>query len=61
MANKRWNIDKDKLKSPEIAKMKARFDAAKSQMARRTYHHELYGLLAKNKSIHEWSVKRGNT
>lgn len=58
---KRWNIDKDKLKSKDICKMHARYDAAKSQMRRRTYHHELYGLLAKNKSIHEWDVKRGNT
>ena len=58
---KRWNIDKAKLKSSEIAKMHARYDAAKSQMSRRTYHHELYGLLAKNKSIHEWSVNKGNT
>lgn len=60
-SEKRWNVDKDKLKSSEVAKMHARYDAAKSQMQRRTYHHELYGLLAKNKSIHEWSVKRGNT
>ena len=58
---KRWNVDRDSLKSKEIAKMHARYDAAKSQMQRRTYHHELYGLLAKNKSIHEWSVKKGNT
>lgn len=58
---KRWNIDKKKLKSTEITKLHARYDAAKSQMTKRTYHHELYGLLAKNKSIHEWSVKRGNT
>lgn len=61
MKEKRWNIDKDKLKSPEIAKMHKRYDAAKSQMTQRTYHHELYGLLAKNKSIHEWSVKKGKT
>lgn len=60
-SEKRWNVDKSKLRSSEVAKMHARYDAAKSQMQRRTYHHELYGLLAKNKSIHEWSVKRGNT
>ena len=53
---KRWNIDKAKLKSKDIVKMHARFDAAKTQMSKRTYHHELYGLLAKNKSTHEWSV-----
>lgn len=58
---KRWDIDKDSLKSEEITKMHARYDVAKSQMQRRTYHHELYGLLAKNKSIHEWDTKRGNT
>ena len=61
MDDKRWNIDKEKLASKEIAKMHARYDAAKSQMMRRTAHHELYGLLAKNKSIHEWSTKRGRT
>lgn len=56
---KRWNIDKDSLKSVKTAKVHARFDAAKSQMAQRTNHHELYGLLAKNKSIHEWTVSKG--
>ena len=58
---KRWNIDKAKLAQPEIAKMHARYDAARSQMTLRTAHHELYGLLAKNKSIHEWSVRKGKT
>ena len=61
MAEKRWNIDKAKLATKDIVKMHARYDAAKSQMMQRTYHHELYGLLAKNKSIHEWSTKRGKT
>ena len=61
MSEKRWNIDKAKLASKEIAKMHARYDAARSQMALRTAHHELYGLLAKNKSIHEWSYRRGRT
>ena len=59
--NKRWNIDKKSLASKEITKMHARYDAARNQMMRRTNHHELYGLLAKNKSIHEWSVRRGKT
>lgn len=58
---KRWNIDKAKLASKDIVKMHERYDAARSQMARRTNHHELYGLLAKNKSIHEWSYRRGET
>lgn len=59
--DKRWNIDKKSLASKEITKMHARYDIARSQMMRRTNHHELYGLLAKNKSIHEWSVRRGKT
>jgi len=58
---KRWNIDKEKLASKEITRMHARYDIARGQMMQRTAHHELYGLLAKNKSIHEWSVKRGRT
>ena len=61
MSEKRWNIDKEKLASSDVAKMHARYDAARTQMMRRTQHHELYGLLAKNKSIHEWSVRRGKT
>lgn len=61
MAEKRWNIDKAKLATKDIVKMHARYDAAKSQMMQRTYHHELYGLLAKNKSIHEWGTKRSKT
>lgn len=58
---KRWNIDKKQIEDKEIIKSHARFDAAKAQMTQRTYHHELYGLLAKNKSIHEWSITKGNT
>ena len=61
MAEKRWNIDKAKLASKDIAKMHARYDAARGQMMQRTSHHELYGLLAKNKSIHEWSLRRSKT
>lgn len=58
---KRWNIDLEDIRDKEAVKVHTRFDEAKSQMTNRTYHHELYGLLAKNKSIHEWSVKKGNT
>lgn len=58
---KRWNIDKKQIEDKEIVKAHERYDAAKAQMTLRTYHHELYGLLAKNKSIHEWSVTKGNT
>lgn len=56
---KKWNIDKDSLKSLKVAKISERYDAAKSQMMQRTHHHELYGLLAKNKSIHEWVITKG--
>ena len=54
MNEKRWNIDKDSLKRPEITKLMAQFQVAKGQMRLRTSNHELYGLLAKNKSIHEY-------
>lgn len=57
----KWNIDKDKLKDPGACKVKKNFDQARSQMKLATNHHELYGLLAKNKSIHEWSVRKGKT
>lgn len=56
---KRWNIDKDSLKSADVAKTHVGFNAARAQMTLRTHHHELYGLLAKNKSIHEWASPKG--
>ncbi len=59
MKQKRWNIDKKSLKSKETVRMRERYDAAKSQMTQRTSHHELYGLIAKNKSIHEWMLNKG--
>lgn len=55
----KWNIDIKNVKDKSCAKMHARYNEAKSQMQQRTHHHELYGLLAKNKSIHEWAVKKG--
>ena len=58
---KKWNIDPESIKDKGYEKMKARFDAAKVQMDLRTNHYELYGLLAKNKSIHEWSYRKGKT
>lgn len=51
---KRWNIDKDSLKSVEVCKTLSRFKTAQGQMRLRTSNHELYGLIAKNKSIHEF-------
>lgn len=53
MKEKRWNIDKDSLRSEEICGIRRKFQRARTQMRLRTNHHELYGLLAKNKSIHE--------
>lgn len=58
---KRWNVDLNKIKNKEVAKIAARYNTAKSQMMQRTHHHELYGLLAKNKSIHEWTLKKGRS
>ena len=52
--DKRWNIEKESLESVDVCKTLARYQEAKSQMRLRTNHHELYGLLAKNKSIHEF-------
>lgn len=57
----KWNIDLDSIKKPEFRKKQKAYNLAKSQMKARTYHHELYGLLAKNKSIHEFSAKKGKT
>jgi len=58
---KRWNVSKDSIKDKKACKVIGRFNTAKAQMQQRTAHHELYGLLAKNKSIHEWSIKKGKT
>ena len=57
----KWNIDVEKIKDKRLSKVKARYEQARSQMMQRTYHHELYGLLAKNKSIHQWSTKKGQS
>lgn len=51
---KKWNIELEAIKSNNVAKMHERFDAAHSQMKNRTNRHELYGLIAKNMSIHEY-------
>lgn len=51
---KRWDIDKDSLKSVEVCDIMQRFQTAKGQMRLRTANHKLYGLVAKNKSIHEY-------
>lgn len=58
---KKWNIELDAIKSNNVTKMHERFDAAKSQMENRTNRHELYGLIAKNKSIHEYVYTKGKS
>lgn len=57
----KWNIDESSIKEPYLASVHADFTAAESQMRQRTNHHELYGLLAKNKSIHEWAITKGKS
>lgn len=56
---KRWDINEEDLNKQRCAKLAEKYQAAKSQMKQRTQHHELYGLLAKNKSIHEWMAHKG--
>lgn len=51
---KRWNIKKESLESADVCKTLAQFQIAQGQMRLRTSNHELYGLVAKNKSIHEY-------
>lgn len=50
----RWNIDIDAVKDPQFGKWSRDYQGALAQMRARTRNHELYGLIAKNKSIHEW-------
>lgn len=57
----KWNIELETIKDATCAKMLSSYQTAKSQMQQRTHRHELYGLLAKNKSIHEWTNKKGNS
>lgn len=52
--DKRWNIDKASLESADVCKTMKDFQTAHGQMRLRTRNHELYGLVAKNKSIHEY-------
>ncbi len=56
---KRWGIDKEDLNTSCCAKLHRRYDDARAQMRLRTHNHELYGLIAKNKSIHEHVMMRG--
>lgn len=56
--DKRWNVEKESLKSVEVCKTMQRFQTAQGQMRLRTANHELYGLVAKNKSIHDYFDKK---
>lgn len=56
--DKRWNVEKESLKSVEVCKTMKRFQTAQGQMRLRTANHELYGLVAKNKSIHDYFDKK---
>lgn len=54
----KWNIDIKSIEDPGYTKWRGDYDGAKAQMQQRTSNHELYGLIAKNKSIHEWATNR---
>lgn len=55
----KWDIDEESIKDPGYLKWLGDYEGAKAQMRLRTNHHELYGLIAKNKSIHDLSGKAG--
>lgn len=54
----KYNIDRAKIEDPQYVEMDAEFTRAFSQMRQRTFRYEVYGLLAKNKNIHEFYSKR---
>jgi hypothetical protein len=55
----KWNIEADSIKDTGYTKWLGDYEGAKAQMRLRTHHHELYGYIAKNKSIHEARGKQG--
>lgn len=55
MPQKKWNIDRKAIEDPDFTKWRGDYDGAVAQMRQRTYRHEMYGLIAKNKSIHDLS------
>jgi len=50
----KWDIDIKSIEDKGYAKWRGDYDGALAQMRQRTRNHELYGLIAKNKSIHEY-------
>jgi hypothetical protein len=61
MDKMKWNIDVKAIEASEsdYAKWRGDYDGAVAQMQARTYRHQLYGLIAKNKSIHDLTNKGG--
>jgi hypothetical protein len=59
MSEKKWNIDVAAIKDADYLKWRGDYDGAVTQMKARTYRHELYGLIAKNKSIHDLTNRGG--
>lgn len=57
----KWNIDAKAIEDKDFLKWKGDYDGALAQMRTRTHHYELYGLIAKNKSIHEWVSGRAGS
>jgi Fe2+ transport system protein FeoA len=55
----KYDIDLDEIKDPKYLKWRGDYDGALAQMQQRTRRHELYGLIAKNKSIHDWLSGKG--
>jgi hypothetical protein len=53
MSNMKWNIDVEAIKDPDYAKWLGDYEGAQMQMKLRTQRYELYGLIAKNRSIHD--------
>lgn len=54
----KYNIEKEAIEDPTYVELDADFTSAFSQMRQRTFRYEVYGLLAKNKNIHEFYSKR---
>lgn len=58
---KKWNVPKERIQDKKLSKVYDAYKMAETQMLQRTNRHELYGLIAKNKSIHEWTIRKGSS
>ena len=54
----KYNIELEAIQDPKYVEMDSEFSRAMVQMRQRTYRYEVYGLLAKNKNIHEFYNKK---